>query len=235
MPTREDPSPVVEARGLRFAYPGEASVIDIQHICIAAGEHTAIMGPSGCGKTTLLHLLAGILTPDAGSISISGHDVTGASLRERRRLRLWTIGMMFQSFALLDAISAIDNITLPERLRTGHVSREIRDRARTLGAGLGLSTRQLARQPHRLSQGERQRVAIARAIFTRPAVLMCDEPTGNLDRARAAATMDLLFATARECGATLLVVTHDAALLDRFDRVLDLDAHRVGVVAEPAP
>lgn len=212
----------VEVVDLRFAYPGGTFSLAVSRLSIAAGEHVACIGPSGSGKTTLINLICGITMPDSGTVRVGGHVVSTLGDRERRAMRIREIGMVFQELELLDYLSGRDNILLPYHVsRALSLDREARARADEIASSLGISAL-LRRGPRRLSQGERQRLAIARALVTRPSMLVCDEPTGNLDPGNARSMLDLLFDQVRERGATLLMVTHDHSVLDRFDRVLDM-------------
>ena len=224
-----DTAPVIRAQDVRFHYGADAFQLRVHDFTLQPGQHTAVIGPSGCGKTTLLRLLTGVLTPNAGRIRALNNDLTTLSAPQRRAFRIRHIGMIFQDFALLESLTARDNILLPYRL--GGVlplTSEAHDRADQLARSLGIAEL-LGRKPARLSRGERQRVAIARALITRPALLVCDEPTAALDPDRSLSILDLLLAQAKESGATVLAVTHDHALLDRFAEVHTLDA-----LAQPA-
>ncbi|PWJ17541.1 ABC transporter ATP-binding protein [Jannaschia seohaensis] len=211
---------MIEIRDLRFAY-GSGFALSVPVLDVAARERVAVVGPSGAGKTTLLNLVSGIAVPDAGRVTLDGRAISALPDRARRAARAASVGFVFQEFALVDYLSAEENVLYPYRVGTGlALDKEARARARALLAefGLGEKTR---RRPAQLSQGERQRVAIARALVTRPKVILADEATGNLDPANKAAALDLLFAQAAETGAALLCVTHDHELLPRFDRVID--------------
>ena len=221
MTSDHETSRAAHAEGLRFAYGDGDFSLEVAKLTVATGEHTAFIGPSGCGKTTLLRILTGALPPDRGHVVSLGVDLTAASEAKRRSHRLRRIGMVFQSFALIESLSAMENILLPARLATG--GRDAVARARDLASALGVE-HTLRRRPGRLSQGERQRIAIARALVTRPGVVVCDEPTGNLDPSRASDAVGLILREADEIGATVLFVTHDRSLLDRFDRVIDMTA-----------
>lgn len=214
---------ILEISDLRFAYPNADDTfrIAIDALEIPRGEHTAFIGPSGCGKTTLLRLLTGVIVPQTGSVRLGSTELTRAGAARRRLLRISEVGMVFQHFALLEYLTALDNILLPYRVSALRLDAAVRDRALALARSTGIES-VLRRRPARLSQGECQRVAICRALVTRPALLVCDEPTGNLDPDRSVATVDLLVREANDSGATLVMVTHDHALLDRFDRVVDL-------------
>ena len=211
---------MIEMRDVRFAY-GSGFALDIAALSIAAREKVAVVGPSGTGKTTLLNLLSGIVVPDGGRVLLDGEEISALPDAGRRRLRAARIGFVFQEFALVDYLSAEENVLYPYRVGRGLVlDAAARERARGLLTDFGLGEK-LRRRPAQLSQGERQRVAIARALVTRPRVILADEATGNLDPANKAAALDLLFAQVGETGAALLAVTHDHELLPRFDRVID--------------
>ena len=194
--------------------------LNVANLALGAGEAVACIGPSGAGKTTLVHLFAGILSPDSGEVTLAGQRLDRFGERERRAQRASQVGLVFQEFELLDYLSALDNMLLPIRLGRGDLS-AARDRAHELAESLGVKGL-LRRVPQRLSQGERQRVAIARALIASPALVLCDEPTGNLDPKTAGSVLELLLAQAKERNAALLMVTHDHSLLDRFDRVVDV-------------
>ena len=222
-----EPSVAVACRGLRFAHPGSPSAIAIDDLSLPAHSTTAVIGPSGSGKTTLLHLIAGILTPDAGTITIDGVEISKASPARRRRTRLEKIGLVFQEFELLDHLTVRENIALPFAIDRSLATAERIARITPLATRLGIGP-QLARRPRHLSHGERQRVAIARALLVEPRLLLADEPTGNLDPTTGREVLDGLFEEARRIGTTVLLVTHDHSLLERFDRVIDLAEVSVG-------
>jgi len=190
---------------------------------INAGESVAVVGPSGSGKTTLLGILAGLDTPTSGSVALDGRELTELSEEQRARLRGELVGFVFQSFQLLGSLTALENVMLPGELRGDADPR--RD-AMELLAGVGLEAR-MGHYPRQLSGGEQQRVAIARAFASRPKVLFADEPTGNLDTVTGARIIDLLFGLNDAYGTTLVLVTHDARLAERCDRVIELDGGRV--------
>ncbi|MBW8075562.1 MAG: ATP-binding cassette domain-containing protein [Metallibacterium scheffleri] len=183
----------------------------------------AIIGASGSGKTTLLGLLAGLDVPSSGRIAMDGAVLTDLDEEQRARLRRRLVGFVFQSFQLLPALTALENVLLPLELE-GTGSAAARARAALESVGLA---RRLRHYPAQLSGGEQQRVAIARAFVHRPAVLFADEPTGNLDRHTGAGIVELLFGLNRAHGTTLVLVTHDAALAARCDAVLELVDGRV--------
>ena len=220
---------MVRMTGIRFAYGDGGFRIDIDDLEIAAGERVACIGPSGTGKTTLVNLVAGVTVAESGTVEVAGQSVSSLSDQERRALRISTIGMVFQQFELLEYLSALDNVLLPYRVTPAlALTHDVHDRALALAQATGIEA-VLGRRPARLSQGERQRVAICRALVTEPRLVICDEPTGNLDPKTATKTLDLLFDQVAARGATLLMVTHNHGILDRFDRVIDIE--RVGRVA----
>ena len=190
---------------------------------VRAGEAVAIVGVSGSGKSTLLGLLAGLDAPSTGSVRIDGHDLNALDEDGRAALRGRMIGFVFQSFQLLPAMTALENVMLPLELAGAD---DADAAARAMLARVGLAER-AHHYPKQLSGGEQQRVAIARAFVGRPRLLFADEPTGNLDTATGAQVIDLLFELNRESGATLLLVTHDEALTQRCSRVLRLAAGRL--------
>ena len=188
-------------------------------LSIDAGEHLAIVGPSGCGKSTLLNLLGAIDRPDAGRVLLDGRDVSALSDREATELRLRRIGFVFQRFHLLAALSARENVELPMS-EAGLGKRERAERARELLSYVGLAGRERHRPPQ-LSGGEQQRVAIARALANRPALVLADEPPGELD-ARTGAEVAALFQRLNDDGTTLVIVTHDEELAAAAKRVVHM-------------
>ncbi|MCW5557392.1 MAG: ATP-binding cassette domain-containing protein, partial [Verrucomicrobiae bacterium] len=194
----------------------------LEHFQVQPGETVALIGPSGSGKSTLIDLIAGIRLPAAGRIRVLGEHWPLLTEEGRRAVRRSRIGMAFQEFELLDYLTARENILLACYVGGTQDSRlALLQRAEDLAAAAGIQSI-LDRAPARLSQGERQRVALCRALLTRPPLILCDEPTGNLDPKSSVAVLQLLLDQAREDGATLLMATHDHALIPRFDRVLDL-------------
>ena len=208
----------IELSGIeRVFHLGESSVHALTHIelRIAPGDYIAVMGPSGSGKSTLLNVLGLLDRPDAGRYHLEGRDVTSLSPDERAHVRSHRIGFVFQSFHLVPRLTAAENIALPMML-AGLPARERDARVRKALDGFGLADR-AGHRPDQLSGGQRQRVAIARATVMQPALLLADEPTGNLDRATGEEVMRLLEAL-NTGGVTLLLVTHDAALGARARR-----------------
>src|SRR5690349_9367424 len=187
-------------------------------LSVAPGETVAIVGASGSGKTTLLSLLAGLDSPTSGEIHLAGARLDTLDEDARAQRRAGTVGFVFQSFQLLSGFTAIENVMLPAELAGLD---DPRGRAREALARVGLEAR-LNHYPHQLSGGEQQRVAIARAFAGDPKILFADEPTGNLDVTTGARIIDLLFGLNAQSGATLVLVTHDAALAARCGRVLTL-------------
>ncbi len=213
---------MIRIRGLRFHYPQGDFRLEIPDLTIAAGSSVAMIGPSGSGKTTLLHLIAGIAVPDGGHIRVGETELTAIGDSERRAFRVRNLGLVFQEFELLEYLSVLDNILLPYRITPVlRLDRGVRERAESLARQVGIADK-LGRLVDRLSHGERQRVAVCRALLTRPALLLADEPTGNLDPANRDLVLDFLFDYSRSAGATLVTVTHDHDLLERFARVIDM-------------
>jgi putative ABC transport system ATP-binding protein len=190
---------------------------------VRGGESVAVVGVSGSGKSTLLALLAGLDTPSTGTVRVDGHDLYALDEDGRAALRGRMAGFVFQSFQLLPAMTALENVMLPMELAGAP---EARYSAQAMLERVGLGAR-LHHYPRQLSGGEQQRVAIGRAFVTRPRLLFADEPTGNLDPATGAQVIELLFGLNRENRTTLLMVTHDEALTRRCDRVLRLSAGRL--------
>ncbi|MCK6486219.1 MAG: ABC transporter ATP-binding protein [Phycisphaerae bacterium] len=189
---------------------------------IAAGEFVAIMGASGSGKSTLLHLTGGLDLPDAGRVLVENADLTRMPDRERTLFRRRRIGVIFQAYNLLPNLTARENVMLP-LLVDGATRKLIEERASEVIRLVQLEHR-AAHRPDAMSGGEQQRVAIARALLTQPAVLLADEPTGNLDPANSRMILDLLRRLSRDMGTTILMVTHEAAAASGADRVLVLSA-----------
>ena len=201
---------LLSARGLAKGFGAGETRVEIFRgvsLDVRPGDVLAITGPSGCGKSTLLHLFAGIEEPDAGTVEVAGQAWAGLSPERRAILRGEAVGFVFQFHHLLPELSTEENVALPLFL-AGVAEPEARATAREVLARVGLAAR-AASLPRTLSGGERQRVAIARAVVRRPRLLLCDEPTGSLDAAHAAAVFDLLLEVARERAGAAVVVTHD--------------------------
>ena len=213
--------PVIETEGLSRNYRmGTATVYALRGVTLAinAGEFVALMGTSGSGKSTLLHLLGCLDTPTSGRYRLEEREVSGLAKDERARLRNQRIGFIFQSFNLLPRLSAQENVALPLLYQRG--AGDAQRRAAQALARVGLTER-APHWPNALSGGERQRVAIARALVTQPAILLADEPTGNLDSATGANIMALLVELSRE-GRTILLVTHDPSIAKHAHRCLHM-------------
>lgn len=195
-------------------------VLDIPDLKIAAGEHVGLRGPSGSGKTSLLHLVAGLIAPDSGSVSWDSRIVSTLPVAVRDRWRRETIGFVFQDFHLIPELDVQANITLPATFAGWRIGLAEHGRATALARHMGLAD--LRRRASVLSRGEQQRVAIARALFNRPALILADEPTASLDAAHAREVAALLTEVASEVGATLICASHDAALLARMGRVIEI-------------
>jgi len=202
---------------------GSLTIVDDVSLAIDAGESLAVSGPSGAGKSTLLALLAGLDLPTRGRVLLESQDLTQLDEDGRARLRAQRVGFVFQSFHLLPALTALENVMLPLELAGRSDAR--RAATETLGS-VGLA-RRTGHYPRQLSGGEQQRVAIARAFVTRPAVLFADEPTGNLDTATGARVGELLFELNTHAHTTLILVTHDRELAARCGRIVRMEAGRV--------
>ncbi|WP_065759411.1 ABC transporter ATP-binding protein [Pseudomonas defluvii] len=208
---------------------GDLTILHELSLDLKQGDSLAIVGASGSGKSTLLGLLAGLDLPSAGSVTLAGHDLGSLDEDRRARVRAEHVGFVFQSFQLLDSLSALENVMLPLELDG---RRDAREHARSLLERVGLGQR-LSHSPRQLSGGEQQRVAIARAFAADPAVLFADEPTGNLDSHTGERISDLLFELNKERGTTLVLVTHDERLAKRCRRLIHLDAGHLVTPLEP--
>ncbi len=213
---------MIEVNNVTFGYPVGGFHLQIPELRVDAGEKVAVIGPSGLGKTTLLHLLAGVLVPSAGRIAVQGTEVSSLKQEDRQDYRALRMGMVFQEFELLAYLDLLDNVLLPYRISPVlELNHEARQRAKALVREVGLDGKQ-QRFPGHLSQGERQRIAVCRALVTRPAIILGDEPTGNLDPENRDQVIDTLWSYSDETKAPLVVVTHDHELLGRFDRTVDV-------------
>ena len=228
--------PILDLSGVRFRWrPADPDILDIPEFRVARGQKVFLRGPSGSGKTTLLNLLGGVAVPQQGRVCVMGTDLAGLSGPGRDAFRAAHIGFVFQLFNLVPYLGLVENVTLPcrfsaaRRTRAGDPAAE----ARRLLAHMRLDVGALARHPvSRLSVGQQQRVAAARALIGAPEVVIADEPTSSIDADARDAFLDLLFAEVGRTGATLLFVSHEAALARRFDRTVELaDINRVPVAA----
>jgi putative ABC transport system ATP-binding protein len=209
--------PVIEAIDLCRALPLAGEQIHILNgisFTVRRGEWVALTGPSGSGKSTLLGILAGLDTPSSGQILVDGVDISRLPERDLARMRNRKIGVVFQSFNLIPALTAEENVEAPLYVST--TTKRAREAAREMLEMVGLSDRRTHR-PHQLSGGQQQRVAIARALVTRPALVVADEPTGNLDTATGRQVLDLFARVREELGVTVVVATHDAEVASRAD------------------
>lgn len=202
---------------------GELTILDDLSLQLGRGDSLAIVGRSGSGKSTLLGLLAGLDRPSSGDVLLAGHVLSHLDEDQRARVRAEHVGFVFQSFQLLDSLTALENVMLPLELAG---CGEARGRARNLLERVGLGQR-LGHYPRQLSGGEQQRVAIARAFVGEPDILFADEPTGNLDSLTGERITELLFELNRERGTTLVLVTHDARLAARCQQQIRLEAGRL--------
>ncbi len=217
---------MIHATNLHRSYSIGKKQVEVLHgldLHIKRGEKVFLCGPSGAGKTTLMYTLAGLEQPLQGRVVINGTDIYALSAKERARFRNRTMGFIFQNYMLMPELTALENASLA----TAVAGREATDRVVALLERVGLADR-LDHLPNELSGGEQQRVAIARALAHEPSIIFADEPTGNLDSRNGAQILDLLFELAEQGGKTLVVVTHDATIAARGDRVLTI---RDGVVA----
>jgi len=214
---------MISLRDMVFEYLDSDFSLRAGALDIDAGQTAAVIGPSGSGKTTLLHIAAGILLPLGGTVRVSHAEISRRSDAERRSFRIANIGLIFQEFELLEYLTVRQNILLPYRINPAlKLNTAARDQAASLAGAMGISE-VLDRHPDRLSQGERQRVAICRALVTNPKIVLADEPTGNLDPQTSRTIVQVVLDQAAAREATVLMVTHDHSLLDRFDRVIDME------------
>ena len=203
----------------------------LEELRVGQGERVLVSGPSGCGKSTLLNLVAGLLRPDKGAITVDGTRIDQLSISATDVFRGQRIGLVFQSLQLIGPVSTLDNVLLGARYGRKWTGREMRGRSEALLERVGLRDWS-AHRPTELSLGEQQRVAIARALVNEPPLLLADEPTASLDAANAASVLDLLFELSGTNGTTLVVVSHDRSLAPRFDRTLDASPWMTAAGAE---
>ena len=198
----------------------DVPILDIPAFALESGEQAVLIGPSGCGKTTLLHIIAGITRPDQGKVKLDGVDLTQYSEAGRDRIRADKLGYVFQTFNLLPAFSALENILLGMSFAKKKLAH---DRAKYLLDRVGLSHR-AANKPQAMSVGEQQRVAVARALANRPAVLLADEPTANVDPNNQSQIVELIRETCEEDNISLLLVTHSMEVAGQFQRIDQLES-----------
>jgi putative ABC transport system ATP-binding protein len=226
-------NPVLETIDLKMVYHvGRVDVPALRGatLQVQSGEYVAIMGPSGCGKSTFLHIVGGMLKPTSGSVIIEGEDLTAMTDPQRTDLRRRKIGFVFQRFNLFPTLTAEGNLKLAERIYSG---KDNKDAARRHGVLklLGLEDK-MHHKPLELSGGEQQRVAIARAVINRPAIILADEPTGNLDTENSDIVLNMMRQLNKEFGQTIIMITHNAEAAARADRVIEMrDGHVVRLTA----
>ncbi len=220
-----DPTvPVLECRKLVRNFADAGAVLEVLRgvdLTVHAGERIAIVGESGAGKTTLLQVLGGLDLPTSGEVLIRGRDIASLNSTQRGLLRNRELGFIYQFHHLLPEFSALENVAMPLLMRSDPIA-NVREQASELLQRVGLGER-LHHRPGEMSGGERQRAAVARALITRPALVMADEPTGNLDHSNGEKVFALMLELNRELDSSLVVVTHDQALAGRMDRVLRLE------------
>jgi putative ABC transport system ATP-binding protein len=228
--------PVLETINLQMIYRvGKVDVPALRGatLQVESGEYVAIMGPSGCGKSTFLHIVGGMLKPTSGRVMIEGEDLTGMSDAQRTDLRRRKIGFVFQRFNLFPTLTAEGNLKLAERIYAGNNNQDPAQRRAVLRV-LGLEDK-MDHKPLELSGGEQQRVAIARAVINRPAIILADEPTGNLDTENSEVVLNVMRQLNREFGQTIIMITHNSEAAARADRVIEMrDGHvvRTGAPSE---
>jgi len=222
--------PVVALESVRKSYnvgtPVETEVLHGVDLRVERGEFCALMGPSGSGKSTLLNIIGLLDRPTSGTLAIDGHVASGLRDRDLTRLRGHTIGFVFQYHHLLPAFTALENVMMPMLVETGHANAAMRTRAGELLESVGLS-RWRDHLATNMSGGQQQRVAVARALAMKPALLLADEPTGNLDTTAAQGVFDLMRGVNRDRGTTILIVTHNRALADQCGRIIEIVDGRV--------
>jgi putative ABC transport system ATP-binding protein len=217
--------PLIQLRDVVFSvtHPEPQEILRVPEFSLEAGDHCVIHGPSGSGKTTLFHLLAGLLSPTRGTLEVAGTRLEALGEAERDVFRRTQVGFIFQSFNLLQGLTALENVLVALTISGANATR---DDAHKLMIDVGLEHR-LYHYPAQLSIGEQQRVAVARSLIHHPPLLLADEPTGSLDPVRSCGIIDLLFSLATQRGTTLFVISHDPAVVERFPRrvsILDLNA-----------
>ncbi len=215
-------------QNLDFSYSPGTFQLFVPRLDVASGDLLAVVGASGSGKTTLLNIMAGILAPNAGMVSIADSDLSALTGRQRRHMRISQIGLIFQGFELLEYLTVRDNLLLPYRISAVlEMNDDVETRLERLAEETGIADLMM-RFPDELSQGERQRAAICRALITSPSLILADEPTGNLDPDNKQRVLRVLLDQVARHSATLVMVTHDHDLLGPFDRVLDMREYHGG-------
>ena len=219
----ENEKQILQIDDLKFWYTGKEFQLEISNLKINKGSKVAIFGKSGSGKTTLAHLISGILKPQSGLIRFMGQNISNLSDRERRAYRIKNIGFIFQEFELIEYLSVLDNLILPYKLNKSlSLNEETINRAKAIAGRIEIENK-LHKYPNQLSGGERQRLATARALITSPALVIADEPTGNLDTQTANKVLSEIINQSSKSNSTLLMITHDPRLLESFDQVIDLN------------
>ena len=219
----ENEKQILQIEDLKFWYTGKEFQLEISNLKINKGSKVAILGKSGSGKTTLAHLISGILKPQSGLIRFMGQNISNLSDRERRAYRIKNIGFIFQEFELIEYLSVLDNLILPYKLNKSlSLNEETINRAKAIAGRIEIENK-LHKYPNQLSGGERQRLATARALITSPALVIADEPTGNLDTQTANKVLNEIINQSSKSNSTLLMITHDPRLLESFDQVIDLN------------
>ena len=217
---------MIQISKLKFSHAGGEFHLAIDDLAVRRGASVAVIGPSGTGKTTLLNLISGVAVPDAGKVTTNDVEVSSLDDGDRRDFRIRNIGFIFQEFELLEYLDVLDNILLPYRTSPAlTLDGGVRKRADELAGMLGIGDK-LGRYVHHLSQGERQRVAICRALLPAPELILADEPTGNLDPENTETVLELLFDYVKSNRTTLVSVTHELHLIDRFDEIIDFATFR---------
>ena len=212
---------MIQLSDIDFAYSQSAFRLRFDSMKAETRKSVALIGPSGCGKTTLMSLIAGILPSQGGRIMIDDTEINALSDRQRRLFRIQNMGFVFQDFALLEYLNLYENILHPYRINSAlMLDARVKERARNLAESVGISER-LKNYPGQTSVGEQQRCAIARALLNEPAVILADEPTGNLDPSNKKAILGILLQYVKDHEATLLVATHDYDLLELVDETVD--------------
>ncbi len=215
---------MIRIKNLDFAYPDGRFSLHVDALDFAEGGRFCLRGPSGSGKTTLVNIIAGILKPTAGSVTVAGQEISRSRDKANREFRLNNIGFIFQNFELLDYLNVEQNILLPFSIgRKMKVTPDVRRRIDASLERMGIADKKRV-YPGQLSQGEQQRVAICRAVVNEPALIIADEPTANLDERNAANVIDLIGELLDRKRATFLMVTHDRSFDEFFDDLVDIDA-----------